>query len=423
MNSLVKIRKFCRLCEHHEMETALPMGKSPIAEKYESSQAKSKEHEMVPLDLYYCRKCHHVQLLHVVDPHYLWADFTFKTGSKSVLVEHMMQEAKKIIAFSEIKPHELILDIGSNDGTFLKCFRNYGHKNLLGVEPVAEIAQDAIRGGIETAIGFMDLDRAAELLDRGQRAKLITAFNVYAHSDDLVIMTKSIKKVLSPDGLFVFEVSYLLDVVENSLIGTIFHEHLSYHSVTSLSLFLESQGLTFIRVERAEEQGGSLIGYAQRQDGPLKTDQSVALFLENERAQKLNSIQPYLNLRKKLGFLSQEIAALLDQIKRRGKVICAFGAARSGTTLISYYNLSEYLTCIFDDNVEKQGKFSPGHGMEVLGTSKIIQIKPDFMILLAWMHSEQIIANHQGFLERGGKFIEIHPQLKVVDLNSTQIEE
>ena len=422
MNSLVKIRKFCRLCEHDEMETALPLGKSPVAEKYESSQAKSKEHEMVPLDLYYCSKCHHVQLLHVVDPHYLWADFTFKTGSKSVLVEHMMQEAKKIISFSEINPNELILDIGSNDGTFLKCFRNYGHKNLLGVEPVAEIAQEAIREGIETVIGFMDFDRASELLGRGQRAKLITAFNVYAHSDDLVIMTKSIKKVLSPDGLFVFEVSYLLDVVENSLIGTIFHEHLSYHSVTSLSLFLESQGLEFIRVERAEEQGGSLIGYVQLQDGPHKTDESVALFLENERVQKLNSIQPFLNLQQKLEFVGKEITALLDRIKQQGKVICAFGAARSGTTLISYYNLSEYLTCIFDDNIEKQGKFSPGHGIEVLATSRIDQIKPDFMILLAWMHSQQIIANHLEFLERGGKFIEIHPQLKVVDLNSARIE-
>lgn len=421
MKNIYKQKNSCRLCGSKKLALALKMGNSPVSEKYEVKNNLARDHQLVPLDLYFCNNCSHVQLLHVVDPDYLWSDFTFKTGSKKVLVEHMKEEVAKIISFSSISKNECVVDVGSNDGTLLKCFKDKGFKNVVGVEPVYEIAQEAILNGIHTIVGYMDPIAAEQFLNNNKPAKIITAFNVYAHADDLTGMTQAIKTVLADDGLFVFEVSYLLDVIQKMLIGTIFHEHLSYHSVIAMERFLNSLDLQLIHVETAKEQGGSLIGYVQHKGGPFQRSNSVMDFISHEKQLGLDSLNPFENLQGKLNSLKNMINESFKNFKHQDKIIGAYGAARSGTTLLSFFDIGSKIDFIVDDNKEKHFKYSPGFGIPVLPVSSIYDKNPDYLVILAWMHAETIISKNISFLERGGKFIKIHPEFEIVDIDSIKM--
>ena len=408
----------CRLCGSKKLVMALTIGNSPVSEKYEVKNDLARDHQLVPLDLYFCNNCSHIQLIHVVDPDYLWSDFTFKTGSKKILVEHMKEEVTKIISFSGISEDECVVDVGSNDGTLLKCFKDKGFKNVVGVEPVNKIAQEAILNGVNTIVGYMDSITAEQFLKNNKPAKIITAFNVYAHADDLTGMTQAIKSILADDGLFVFEVSYLLDVVQKMLIGTIFHEHLSYHSVISLERFLNSLDLQLIHVEKAKEQGGSLIGYVQHKGGPFQRRNTVMDFISREKQAGLDSLVPFENLQANIDSMKNKINEFFKNIKHKNKTIGAYGAARSGTTLLSFFDIGSEVDFIVDDNEEKHFKYSPGFGIPVLPASSIYDVNPDYLVILAWMHSEAIISKNVDFLESGGKFIKIHPEFEIVDVDS-----
>ena len=255
-------------------------------------------------------------------------------------------------------------------------------------------------------------------LTNNEPAKIVTAFNVYAHADDLQTMTKAIKMVLSEDGIFVFEVSYLLDLVKKLLIGTIFHEHLSYHSVLSLERFLDAQDLELIQVTKANEQGGSLIGYVQHKGGPFSQNNSISNFKTQEKKLGLTSLDVYKNMQINLESIKKKINKLFKNIYREGKTICAYGAARSGTTILSYFDIGSQITFIVDDNENKHHKYSPGFGIPVLPVSSIYEKKPYYIVILAWMHSETIIRNNIDFMVQGGKFINIHPVFEIIDINS-----
>ena len=372
MGEFYNTRNNCRLCNSKELELAVPLGKTPVSEKYITKENLSMEKEKVPLDLYFCADCYHVQLLAVVNPDYLWTDFTFKTNQKPALKKHMQEFAKKMETFSLLSNDSLIIDVGSNDGTLLQCFREVGYENILGVDPVNAIAEEASRKGIPTIAGYMDQNTAEYISREYGQADLVTAFNVYAHADNLAAMTETIKTVLTPDGLFVFEVSYLLDVIQKMLIGTIFHEHLSYHSVTSMDRFLKSHGLELIHVERVTEQGGSIVGFVQFQGGSFKRRDSVEDILKTEREFKLNTIETIKNFSHSLESLKNEVCLLINNIRESKKTIAVYGAARSGTTLLSYFQIGGEIEYIVDDNSDTHFKYSPGDQYRPFMTENLI---------------------------------------------------
>ncbi len=409
MSKLYTTRSTCRLCNCEDLELVIPLGESPVSEKYLNKEDLSKAQETVPLDLYFCKDCFHVQLLAVVNPDFLWSDFTFKTSNNPSLVNHFRDIARRIIDVKNIKKNEFILDVGSNDGTLLKSFKELGHKNILGIDPADEIALEATKNGIPTINAFMNDTTSQKILQDFGKASVVTANNVYAHVDDLTGMTNSIKKVLDDEGIFVFEVSYLLDVVQKNLIGTIFHEHLCYHSVISLDIFLDRQGLELIKVERGPEQGGSIVCYAQFKNGSLKKDSSVEKLIHLEKEFRLNKASTIKEMFERLESVKDELNELINNLKKDDKTIAGFGAARAGTTLLSYFGIGKNLEFLVDDNETKHYKFSPGDKLEVLPTNEIYNKKPDYILILAWLFSDKIIEKHRKYNDQGGTFLTLFP--------------
>ena len=404
----------CRLCQSEKLQRAVSLGLSPVSEKYVNRDELGEPEIMVPLELYFCSSCSHVQLVDVVEPEYLWSDYTFRTGDNPALIEHFSDYASRVHIFSNFEEGDLIIDVGSNDGTLLKAWQRKGFKNVLGVDPAVDIGAEANAAGVETLIGFFDQTMVEKILEDYGPAKLITANNVYAHCDDLIGMTQAIRSVLDQDGLFTFEASYLLDIVEKDLIGTIFHEHLSYHSVISLQSFFFRQDMELVHVERGPEQGGSIVGYVQHSSGPWKEIGTVQKLVDLERSRKLDQLTPLYAMERRLNDGKKELQAIIRSVQEKGGKIAGFGAARAGTTLLSFFQIGSDLEFLMDDNVNKHHKYSPGDRLEVLPTMSLYDRSPDCVVILAWIHADKIISKHHRYLKNGGVFVRIFPTVEIV---------
>lgn len=410
---LLSKRDNCRLCESKRVELAVPLLPTTVAEKYlEESELQNKE-LVCPLDLYICIDCGHVQLLDIVDPNFLYNNYTYSSGNSKGLVDHFESYADTI--FKRFKPdiNSLVVDIGSNDGTLLKFFKKKNLK-VLGIDPAKEIALKATNEGINTIPNFFNKYLAQKLIKEYGKAKIVTANNAFAHMDDLKGIMDGITTIMEDSGIFVFEISYLVDVIDKVLLGTIFHEHHSYHSITPLKVFFDKFNMELIYIERNNIQGGSIIGVAQFKNGIYLKDNSVDEILKLEINKKINKLETFKNFSKDIDYKKKKIKNLFHEINDQNKTIAGFGAARSGTTLITQMQLGNMIKYIVDDNQFKQGKYSPGDHIYIRPTNYIYEDMPDYLIILAWIHKKNIIRDHQKYIENGGSFIVCFPELEVI---------
>jgi len=411
--NLLSKRDNCRLCESKKLELVVPLLPTPVAEKYlDEKELKNKE-LFCPLNLYMCLGCGHVQLLDIVEPNFLYNNYTYSSGRSKGLVNHFKDYAKQVCKKFNPNKDSLVIDIGSNDGTLLKFFKDHDLR-VLGVDPANEIALKATSEGIKTIPKFFDQDLATKIVKEYGKAKIITANNAFAHMDNLKEIMEGIKILMKEDSIFVFEISYLLDVIEKVLLGTIFHEHHSYHSITPLKQFFNNFDMELIDITRNNIQGGSLVGVVQFKKGKYNINNSVNETLKLEKEKKIDEIETFKVFANNLNITKQKVKSLFDQITQKKKIIAGFGAARSGTTLITQMQIGNMIEYMVDDNELKQGKYSPGDHILVRPTNYIYEKMPDYLVILAWVHSKNIIRNHQKYLEMGGSFIICFPELEVI---------
>lgn len=365
-----------------------------------------------PLDVFICDRCAHVQLLDVVDPEALFGDYVYVSGTSPVFVKHFQDYAADIVARADLKPGDLVLDIGSNDGTLLKAFQDAGMR-VLGIDPARDIAEAANRAGIETLTGFFTEQTASDILQTHGPARAITANNVYAHIDDLDSVTRGVKTLLAEDGVFSFEVSYLLDVYEKTLFDTIYHEHLDYHALAPLSGYFERHGLALTDAVRISSHGGSVRGIVHHA-GAADMAAGLSEMIATEKTAGILEASGLRDYGARIDAVRDELMALLRDLKADGKSIAGFGAPAKATTLMYHFGLGpETIDFIVDDSPLKQGLYSPGLHVPVLPATAIAERQPDVLVILAWNFADPIMKNHAAFLESGGIFIVPLPNVAV----------
>lgn len=417
MSFAVAHRDTCRLCDDSDVKLVVKLNPVPLAEKYTSTPDEAKNAPTFPIDLYMCNKCSHVQLLDVIDSKNLWEDYTYHSGQTQGIVNHFKEVSDKVIAKYSPAADSLVIDIGSNDGTLLRFFKNAGYR-VHGVDPAREIAQKATESGIETTPSVLTKEVAAAIREKCGPASVVTAFNVYAHADNLSDMTDSIRLLLADDGVFMFEVQYLMDIVDKVLLGTIFHEHMSHHSLKPLIKFLDSHQLELIDVERVSIQKGSIIGVAQPKGGPRKVSSAVTELVKLEDDRKLDKLVVMEEFNQRIERNREVARQLIKSWKEQGFTVAGYGAARSGPTLMAQFEFTNEIQYIFDDHPQKVNRFSPGNGVPVLPTSELLAKKPDVVIILAWIHARTIIEKSQAYLDQGGRFVVCTPDVRVIDKNN-----
>ena len=397
------------------MQLIMSLGPTPLANAFLGADEVGKQQEHFPLDVHICKDCGHVQLLDVVDPEILFRNYVYVSSTSPVYVEHFRRYAQAMLGMTSMPPGSTIVEIGSNDGTLLRFFKNAG-MHVLGIDPARAIAADATKKGIETLPEFFNLTLARKLRRQVGEVSLVVANNVFAHADDLHTIVDGVTHLLGPDGVFVFEVSYLLDVFEKTLFDTIYHEHLSYHSVKPLVGLFQRHSMELFDVIRVDSHGGSIRGITKRKGGRLPKQASVDELIVLEESLGLHDPDAYGKLFTNVQNLKVDLGNILRRLKAEGKKIVGYGAPAKATTLMFHFGLGrDVLDYIIDDSPLKQGLYSPGHHIPIVPSSYLYDDshKPDYVLILAWNFANPIISKHKDFLDLGGHFIIPLPMIEI----------
>ncbi len=394
----------------------MSLGETPLANAFVRPEHEGRPQDRFPLDVHICNRCAHVQLLDIVDPELLFRDYVYVSSTSRVFVEHFRAYAKAMIRRVKASPGDRVIEIGSNDGVLLRCFQEAGLRTL-GIDPARRIAEEATRSGIPTIPEFFSPELARRLRSEGWSARIIAANNVFAHADDLHAIVEGVAHLLEPDGLFVFEVSYLLDVVEKTLFDTIYHEHLSYHTLGPLVGLFARHGMAVVDALRVDTHGGSIRVMAGFEKASHEPGATMAALLAEEARRGLHAADAYHRFFQDIQQRRAELTGLLRSLRAEGRRIAGFGAPAKATTLMFHFGIGpDTIEYIVDDSPLKQGLRSPGHHIPVVPSSYLYaeRTRPDAVVVLAWNFADSILRAHQAFRDSGGRFVVPLPRVELV---------
>ena len=386
----------------------------PLANAFLSGPEQFSDEPGYPLDVYFCQDCTLVQLLDVIDPEVLFREYIYVTGTSTTMARHHEAYARTTLDLVKAGADDLVVEIASNDGSLLNCFRKQGVRTL-GIEPATNIASLAQANDIETINRFFNLETARDVRSAHGPAKVIAANNVLAHVDDPKEFLCGCVALASDDGLIVIEVPYLRDLVERFEYDTIYHEHLCYFSVTAMAHLCAAANLAIVRVDHAPVHGGSLRIHARPAPRFSAHQPSVERQMDGERADGLTGLARYTQFADAVASNRRSLVDLLQQMKQKGRTLGAYGAPAKGNTLLNYCGIdADLIAFTVDRNPKKVGLYTPGMHLPVLPVSELARRQPDVTLLLAWNFADEIMAQQATYRGRGGQFVVPIPQPRIV---------
>jgi hypothetical protein len=413
--SEVRRRTSCRICGGRDLTFVLSLGPSPLANAFLAAPAEFAGERRYPLDLYYCERCTLLQLVDVVDPEILFRHYIYVTGTSDTMQAHNVANAAAIVARLDLQPADLVVEAASNDGSLLRCFARAGVRTL-GIEPATNLAAVARSVGVETVNAFFNIDTAREVRASHGPARVVIGNNVLAHVDDPVEFLGACRELVDPTGLVSIEVPYVRDLLDRLEYDTIYHEHLSYFSITSLLHASASAGLAVVGVERLPVHGGSL-RLSLRRDAEGHAVEVLAMEAE-ERAAGIADVGRYRRFAVAVQANRAALVGLLDGLRADGKRLAGYGAPAKGNTLLNYCGIdTRLLPYTVDKNPLKVGLYTPGAHVPVRPVSALtesIDEMPDYVLVLAWNFADEIVRQQQVYRDRGGLFIRPIPEPQVM---------
>jgi hypothetical protein len=393
----------CQICGHTPLSQVLFLGYLPPVNQMRTIGELPREQPAYPALVLACPQCSLVQLGLIVDKEILFPpDYPYTSGTTKILRDNFADLYAESQTIVSMRPTDLAIDIGSNDGTLLSNFQRGGHR-VLGIEP-SQVGNLANQRGITTTIGFFDRVLAEQIRKQYGPAKIITATNVFAHIEHIHDIVESILLLMDAKGVFISESHYLLSLVETLQYDTIYHEHLRHYSVQSLRYLLRMHGLEVIHARRIPTHGGSVRVYAAR-SGDYPIQPSVEELLMSEEAAGLDT-EKLKHFRDRVVQSKLELYTLLRDIKLQGHRVYGIGAPSRASTLISYVGLDDgILDCVLEVRGSlKIGKYMPGTLIPVVEESRLYEEQPEYALLLSWHIADDLIPKLR---EKGykGKYI------------------
>ena len=392
----------CRVCQGG-LNHYLSLGFSPLANNLINN--KNEIIERYPLDLNFCKQCFNSQLSVVVPPKKMFDNYLYLSSTSEKFRKHFFNIAKEIYDDLQLTKKSVVVDIGSNDGIFLKPLKQLG-LNPLGVEPAKNISKIANSQSLETITGYFNAKIVKKIISKYGKADVITAFNVFAHNDGLKDILDNVELLLKKDGEFIFEIQYLLRTIKDLTFDNIYHEHVNYWCLLSLLKFFENTKLKIYKVKEVDTHGGSLRVYTTMNKNK-KLHKSVSEYIELEKKNKLDKFDTYLKFGEKVKNVKTKALEKLEKILDDDKKIIGYGAPAKATTILNYFGLSDsHLKFTVDDNNLKHNKFIPGTNIEIKSLESVNPLDYDYVLVLAWNFYEQIRkSNKQNFSK--AKFIKL----------------
>lgn len=404
----------CRSCERGDLRPILSLGRTPLANALLTAEQLREPEATFPLDLVFCPACALVQITETVPPEVLFREYAYLSSFSDTVVQNAEGIVRRLIGLEGLGSESLAVEIASNDGYLLQ---HYHHKGIpvLGIEPAANIARVARdERGIPTVCEFFGAQLAAELVAGGRAADVVHGNNVLAHVADLNGVVRGIATVLKPRGVAVIEVPYVKDLIDHCEFDTIYHEHLCYFSLTALDRLFRRHGLVIRDVERIPIHGGTLRIFASRAEWAIPGE-AVKSLLAEEAAWGVDREEFYRGFGAKVERLRASLLELLGGLKAQGRRIAAYGASAKGSTLLNFFGIgADTLEFVVDRSTVKQGRYTPGTHLPILAPERVLELRPDYLLLLTWNFADEILAQQQAFRDQGGRFIIPIPECRVV---------
>jgi methylation protein EvaC len=400
----------CLICRNG-VEPFMSFGRMPIANGFLTREQFAEE-PFFELAAGFCPRCKMVQLTELVDPHKMFHDnYAFYSSTSSRMAAHFEALAHRI-RDRHLGPDPLVVEIGSNDGILLRHFANAGIRHL-GIEPSANVAAAARANAVNTLSEFFSESLADRIIGEHGHADVFVGANVMCHIPTMHSVVAGIAKLLKPSGVLIFEDPYLGDIIERTSYDQIYDEHAFYFSVTALDYVFAQHGLEIVDVEPQATHGGSMrytVGHRGRHTVSARTVAQRA----KEQALGLGAQETYTAFRQRVERSRVELMELLRSLQQAGKRVAGYGATSKSTTVTNYCSITPDLVEFISDTTPiKQGKFSPGTHIPIRPHADFRANYPDFALLFAWNHADEIRANERPFVAAGGQWIVYVPQVMV----------
>jgi SAM-dependent methyltransferase len=406
----------CRFCRAPLRHRFVDLGMSPPCQTHVTAGQLNDMERFYPLLALVCERCFLVQLLEYVAPAEIFTEYAYFSSYADSWVEHCRRYCEKMRGDLGLGAGSLVVELASNDGYLLQHFVRAGVP-VLGIEPAANVAKVAVEKGVRTEVAFFGVDTAKRIAARYGQPDLLLGNNVLAHVPDLNDFVAGMKILLKRGGLITMEFPHLVQLMQNNQFDTIYHEHFSYFSFTTVSAVFAAHGLQLFDVEELPTHGGSLRIYgAHADDRASQRTQRAEELLATERRLGMDRLETYRSFEERVKETKRKLLECLIAIKRAGKSIAGFGAPGKGNTLLNYCGIrTDFLDYTIDRNPYKQGKFTPGTHIPILHPDAIEATRPDYVLILPWNLRDEAMRQLVHIRSWGGKFIVPIPEVAVID--------
>jgi hypothetical protein len=410
----LKKTRSCRFCGADLEVTFVDLGMSPLCQDHVKPEEMNQMEPFYPLHAYVCKTCFLVQLEEFVSPSVIFNDYAYFSSYSESWLRHAKAYTELMVQRFGLNERSHVVEIASNDGYLLQFFMEKAIP-VLGIEPASNVAEAAKKKGIPTVVKFFGENTAREIVDDNGKADLLLGNNVLAHVPDINDFVSGMKLMLKPEGIITMEFPHLMRLVAENQFDTIYHEHFSYLSLTTVEKIFAAHGLTLFDVEELPTHGGSLRIYA-RHGGNTSRPVSLRVFelLNREKTEGLLQLAYYLSFGEKVKETKRKLLEFLIEIKREGKSVSGYGAPGKGNTLLNYCGIrTDFIDYTVDRNPHKQGNFLPGTHIPIYHPDKIRETRPDYVLILPWNLKTEIMAQISYIRDWGGQFVVPIPEVRV----------
>ncbi len=404
----------CLACESTRLHPVLDLGPQPLANNLVDQLSGTAPDERFPLGVQLCTACHLVQLTHTVKPERMFSTYRYVPSTSATWVDHCDELAEAVAAAASLRSGDLVVEIGSNDGTLLRAFQRRGYR-VLGVDPAANIAAEATASGVPTVNYFFGR-RVAELLAASYgTARAVVSTNVLAHVPNPVDLLRGVRTMLAPGAMYVNESPSLAELIGHNEFDTIYHEHVSYLSLDALVALFDRSGLRLVDAVPQSTHGGSLRVFGVLSSDPRAASARVHQLLATEQLTGIADPAQLGQFAQRVADMREQLRELIQQLQRDGRRVAAYGATAKGNTLLGYCGLTRRdVEYIVDRNPMKQGMLTPGLRIPIVSTAYLESDPPDVLLLLAWNIADEIRTQLDWFAKRGGQFLLPVPTPKLI---------
>lgn len=406
----------CRFCNMPLDITFLDLGVSPLANTYLKPEQLNQMEPFYPLHAYICSNCLLVQLEVFESPEKIFGEYAYFSSYSDSWLQHAKAYTEKMVNRFGYDENSLVVEIASNDGYLLQYFIEK-KVPVLGIEPAVNVAEYANKKGIPTLVTFFNEALARQLVAEGTTADLVLGNNVLAHVPEVNDFIRGMKIVLEPQGVVTMEFPHLMRLMLENQFDTIYHEHFSYFSFTTVEKIFAAHGLVLFDVEELPTHGGSLRIYARHAEDETKpVGEAVRELREREEALGFTRLETYLSFAEKVKETKRKLLTFLIEARRQGKAIAGYGAPAKGNTLLNYAGVrTDFLDYTVDRSPHKQGLYLPGTRIPIYAPEKIRETKPDYVLILPWNIKDEIMEQMAFIREWGGKFVVPVPETIVYE--------